>query len=128
MKIDLTQILCVRRWPAECDFAHWCDSEIAEALQATSRDADDLSPGELRRRARMHRDAADTIKSVWANWRSQPSKVELAQGLWPTLERRIQSTSPPEDIPILSVTRKAISMAHRTSGVNLMGDRPPSES
>ena len=115
MQDDLAQILCVRRWPAEFEFAHWNDSELAEALQKISRIAADLPPGELRRRISEARSAGGTIKSVWANWRPQPSKVRLAQTLWPALERRIWDTSTPDDIPIVRVIREAISMAHRTS-------------
>ncbi|MDE0614953.1 MAG: hypothetical protein OXI32_11135 [bacterium] len=117
---DLAMILHVHRWPAEFEFAHWTDSELAEALQQVSPDAADSPREELAKSISMHRAAGDAIKSVWNNWRRPPSKAKLALALWPSLERRIRTTSAPEEIPIVHVIQEAISIVHSTQGVNAM--------
>ena len=127
MRNDLAPLLHVHNWPAEFEFAHWTDSELAEALQQVSPDAAKISRKELANRISRHRAAGDTIKSVWANWRSPPSKPELVRALWPVLERRIRTTSASEEIPIVHVIQEAISIVHSTQEVNAMAppDTPP---
>ena len=126
MRNDLAPILHVHRWPAEFEFAHWTDSELAEALQDISRVAANIPADELANRISKHRAAGDTIKSVWANWQSRPSKVKLARALWPALERRIRAMSASDEIPIVHVIQKAISIVHSTEGVNAMAPRDTS--
>ena len=127
MRNELALILHVHRWPAEFEFAHWTDSELAEALQDVSPVAADIPLEELAKHITKHRAAGDTIKSVWNNWRHPPSKAKLALALWPALERRIRITSAPEEIPIVQVIQEAISIMHSTQGVNAMSppDPPP---
>ena len=127
MRNDLALILHVHNWPAEFEFAHWTDSELAEALQQVSPDAADIPRKELANGINKHRAARDTIKSVWANWRLPPSKRELARALWPFLERRIRTMSASEEIPIVHVLQEAISIVHRTQGVSAMAppEAPP---
>ena len=72
MRNDLAPILHVHNWPAEFEFAHWTDSELAEALQQVSPDAAEIPREELANRLSKHRAAGDTIKAVWANWRLSP--------------------------------------------------------
>ena len=126
MRNDLEWILRVRRWPAEFEFAHWTDSELAEALREICQVAAEVPRDELVNRIGQHRDAGDTIKSIWKNWPNKPSKLDLANALWPTLERRIRRTSEFDDIPIVSVIREAISIVHETQRVRAMALRDPS--
>ncbi len=127
MRNDLAQILHIRRWPAEFEFAHWTDSELADALRNISPYAENLPRGELENRISQHRAGGDTFKSVWANWRSQPSKTRLARELWPSLERRIREPSASDQIPIVQVIQEAISIVHQTKRVTGMAPRgtPP---
>ncbi len=120
MRDEIAQILHVQSWPAEFEFAHWTDTELAEALQYVSPDAADIPSEELAKSISKHRTAGDTMKSVWNNWRRPPSKAKLALALWPALERRIRTTSAPEEIPIVHVFQEAISILHSTQGVNAM--------
>ena len=116
MRNDLAQILHIRRWPEEFEFAHWSDREIAKALRSISPDAADLSLEDLTCRIGKHRSSRDTIRSVWANWRRQaPSKVDLANALWPSLEFRIRTSPTAKEIPIVRVFREAIEMMRRTN-------------
>ena len=126
MRNDLALILHVNRWPAEFEFAHWTDGELAEALQEVSSFAADIPREELAKNISKHRAAGDTFKSVWANWPRSPSKAKLALALWPALERRIRTTSTPEEIPVVHVIHEAISIVHRTEGVSAMA--PPDTS
>ena len=126
MRGDLAQILHVLRWPAEFEFAHWSDGELAEALQKISQCAAGVPRDELVSRIGKHRDAGDTLKSVWKNWPQRPSKLRLANALWPALESRIRTTSEPAEIPIVGVIREAISIALETQRVTAMAPREPS--
>ena len=126
MRNDLALILHVHRWPAEFEFSHWSDSELAEALQQVSPDAAEISREELESCISKHRAAEDTIKQVWNNWRRPPSKTKLALALWPALEQRIRTRSASEEIPIVQVIQEAISIVHSTQGVNAMA--PPDTS
>ena len=127
MRNDLAQLLHIRRWPAEFEFAHWTDSELADALRNISPYAENLPRGELENRISQHRAAGDPIKSAWTNWRPQPSKPKLARELWPLLERRIREPSAFDQIPIVQVIQEAISIVHRTKRVTRMAprDTPP---
>ena len=127
MRNDLAQILHIRRWPSEFEFAHWTDSELADALRNISPYAENLPRGELENRISQHRAGGDTFKSVWANWRSQPSKTRLARELWPLLEHRIREPSASDQIPIVQVIQEAISIVHQTKRVTRMAprDTPP---
>ena len=124
MRNDLASILHFHNWPEEFEFAHWTDSELAEALQQVSPDAAKISRTELANRLRKHRVARDAIKSVWANWRPRPSKLELVRALWPVLERHIRTTSASEEIPVVHVIQEAISIMHSTQEVNAMAPPP----
>ncbi len=127
---ELAQLLHVHCWPQEFEFAHWTDSELAEALQDISQDAAGIPLEELASHIGRHRDASDAIRKIWAKWRRPPSKPELARVLWPVLERRIQEAPAPEEIPIVHVIQQAISIVHRTQRVNAMAppDTPPQQS
>ena len=126
MRNDLAEILHVHRWPAEFEFAHWTNSELAEALQEISQHASEIPRDELVNRIGKHRDAVDTLKSVWKNWPRKPSKLKLANALWPTLESRIRTTSEPAEIPIVRVIQEAISIVHQTQRVTAMAPNDPS--
>lgn len=123
MRSNLEFLLHVRSWPAEFEFAHWNDQEIARALQTISAPAARLTTDDLRHRLKSHREASDSIRSLWSNWKPKPSKVKLAIELWPDLESRILSSADSEEIPILKVLDEVVEITHRTYGVNYMGTR-----
>ena len=87
MRSDLDHLIFVRTWPAEFEFAHFTDTELARAIRAVVTDAPPLR--ELRAALRRCRDAGGPIKSVWARWKHQPSKLAVAEAAWPDLERRL---------------------------------------
>ena len=123
MRADLEHLLHVRCWPAEFEFAHWSNSEIARALREISADAAAKSCEELCRNVERHRAADDKLKSVWSNWRTKPSKVKLAERLWPDLERRILNSPNPSQIPIVGVVQEAIEITHRITPVRMLAPR-----
>ena len=123
MRSDLEYLIHVRCWPEEFEFAHWSDNEIANSLQEISSYAANLSYEEVRRRVTLHRERRDNLRNVWSNWRPKPTKIELAERLWPKLESRIRNHDDYEPIPILEMAQAAIDVIHRTKPVREMAPR-----
>ena len=120
MRSDLGHLVEVRSWPAEFEFAHWSDTEIAKALQAVSVHAASLSVQEVARQVAVHRRHNDGIRRVWTNWSPKPSKVRLADHLWPVLEHKINASADPSSIPIVEVVQDTIRMMHRIGQATMM--------
>ena len=118
---ELSLLVEIHRWSASCyEFAHFTDEELADALTAIHRTVNGLGRGELicalaalRERARGGHNNVD-IKNVWKDWNYQPSKVALAEQLWPVLNRKIDRCRVDDKaaIPeIVSVVERAYRMA-----------------
>ncbi len=111
MRQMLTQMLLVRTWRHEFEFAHWSDDELATALQNVSPHAAAMPPDELRQHLEKCRRNSGKIKSVWKQWPAEPSKVALAEALWPTLAERIASQASEDVVPIVRYIREGITVA-----------------
>ena len=111
MRQMLTRMLLVRTWRHEFEFAHWSDNELTTALQNVSPHAAAMPTDELRQHLESCRRNGGKIKSVWKHWPTEPSKVALAEALWPTLAERIVSQAPEETIPIVRYIREGITVA-----------------
>ena len=107
----LAQMLLVRTWRHEFEYAHWSDDELATALQNVSPHAAAMPPDDLRRNLQICRRNGGRIKSVWKQWPAEPSKVALAGALWPTLAERIVSQASDETVPIVRYIREGITVA-----------------
>jgi hypothetical protein len=120
---ELEYLLHVRAWPAEFEFAHFTDTQLARALRKVAGDA--CPPDEKVRAAlRQNRAARSNIKNVWKNWRYKPSKPELARALWPDLERKINRAKDPKRIPIVAVVVDAIRISREVRRAREMNAPP----
>lgn len=107
MRDDLDHLLFVRTWPAEFEFAHFTNTELARAIKS-------VTPGapperEIRRSLSSCRENGGPIKSVWANWTHRPSKIAMAEAAWPALERRIRGGR--QRVPIVELLREVLQIA-----------------
>lgn len=111
MRRDLEYLIHLRTWDEEFEFAHFSNTELAAGLRAVTRGGCP-SAAEIRKALQKVRAARGPFRSVWKNWPIQPSKVELAEALWPTLERRILNVRSRRPIPVISVVQDAIRISY----------------
>jgi len=88
---DLETFVIVKQWPGKCfEFAHFDDTELAAALRRIHPTCGGLNQAALVARIATIRGRGLDIKKVWdQNWTPQPSKIKLAEALWPTLKAKI---------------------------------------
>ncbi|MGI9659116.1 MAG: hypothetical protein ACR2OD_09420, partial [Gaiellaceae bacterium] len=116
MERDLDHLVHVRAWPAEFEFAHFSNTELARAAKRIAGRAAPTEK-EIRARLKRSREAGGAIKSVWKNWVFTPSKVQLAEELWPVLEARILNERTRRGIPVADLVLDAIDMTHEIEPV-----------
>ncbi|TVT20707.1 hypothetical protein LWP59_33865 [Amycolatopsis acidiphila] len=118
---ELSLLVDIHRWSASCyEFAHFTDDELADALMAIHKTVNGLSRDDLigalaalRKRARSGHHNVD-IKNVWWDWNYEPSKVNLAEQLWPVLKQKIDRCREDEEAPIPEIVR-VVEKAYRTA-------------
>jgi len=86
---DLKRLVEVHVWGTSFEFEHFTDVELAAALKRIHPDRGGLSQAQLRDRLADLRTKRAPIKKLWQQWPHQPSKVTLADALWPAFERRL---------------------------------------
>lgn len=123
MEQDLGHLLHVHVWEAEFEFAHFSDSELARGLKSAVGRGVAPPEKELRRDLAKCRRAPSTIRNVWTSWRQTPSKVALAEALWPALESRILNPRSQKPIPILELVEVAFRVANDVRGAREMAVR-----
>jgi len=102
---DLETFVIVKQWPGKCfEFAHFDDTELAAALQRINPTCGGLNHPALVARIAEIRERGLDLKKVWdQNWTPQPSKIALAEALWPTLKTKIDDARWNETKPIPEV-------------------------
>lgn len=123
MEEDLNHLLHVHAWDAEFEFAHFSNSEIARALKSIMGRGVAPPEKQLRRHLAECRRAQSAIRNVWKSWRQKPSKVALAEALWPALESRILNPRSRKAIPIVDVVEEAFRVANDVRRPREMGVR-----
>lgn len=111
MRRDLEYLIHLHAWPEEFEFAHFSNTELAHAIRSVTS-GQRPSENELRRAVRSARAARRPIKTVWAHWRRKPSKVALAQFLWPVLKEKIENPRSRRALPIVEVVERAIDISN----------------
>jgi hypothetical protein len=87
---QLEPLVEIHTWSAPCyEFAHFTDDELATAIASFHTTCNGLSHDQLVTELNRVRGRKEDIKKAWAQWDYQPSKIELAEALWPVLEQRI---------------------------------------
>ena len=134
-KDELELFVHIETWGDVFEFAHFTDAELADALLQIHNGSESPSLDYLIQRVKeMRRPGANkNIEKILYNWtyrqeqedpNYQPSrqigKIEIARGLWPILEKRIQdaddSIEQLNEIPLVRVLLKAqrlASLSHR---------------
>jgi hypothetical protein len=97
---ELDELVAIHTWSASCyEFAHFTDEELADGIMAVHTTINGLTRDQLIERLAEERRRRKDIKAVWSQWEYEPSKVEMARALWPTLERKIQQRLVDETAP-----------------------------
>ncbi len=111
---ELDHLIEVRVWNAPCyEFAHFTDDELADGIMAVHPTISGWTRDELVVALGYWRAKGTDIKRVWTSsrrdeasqrmtskWTPEPSKVELAKALWPTLLRKVQLAMVAEGAPV----------------------------
>lgn len=115
---ELELLVRIRTWSAACyEFAHFNDDELAGAIMAIHRTVNGLKRSELVSRIAEVRGRYGTknqktdIKHVWERWDYKPSKVDLANQLWPALQLKIQQCLIDENAPVPEIA-ELVELAH----------------
>lgn len=111
---ELDYLVEIRTWNAPCyEFAHFTDEELADSIIKVHPTIDGWTRDELIEALSYWRAKEKDIKRVWESgrwieqsgrmtgkWRPEPSKVKLAEALWPTLLEKIQVCMTTEGAPV----------------------------
>ncbi|WP_326955123.1 hypothetical protein [Amycolatopsis sp. NBC_01286] len=118
---ELDLLVHIHTWSAACyEFAHFDDDELADGITAIHRTVNGLTRDQLVKRLSEVRARYGTanqktdIKNVWERWSYKPSKVDLANQLWPTLQEKIQRRLRDKTAPIPEVA-EVVERAHATA-------------
>lgn len=111
---ELDELVEIRTWDAPCyEFAHFTDEELANGIIEAHPTIDGWTKDELVEALAYWRAKKKDIKRVWESgrwieksgsmtgkWTPEPSKVKLAEALWPTLLKKIQLCVAAEGAPV----------------------------
>ena len=88
---DLETLVVVHQWRGRCfEYAHFTDDELADAMVRIHPTCGGLNRSDLIARIAATRAGGGDIKKVWNSaWIPRPSKLDLADALWPTLQAKI---------------------------------------
>jgi hypothetical protein len=106
------------------EFAHFTDLQIARAILAVYRGPDMHSLADLQGRVANIRSDAGNIEHLWKGWRvDRPTKVGVADALWPVLKRRIEAglrRNTYDRIPVVRIALHAREIAARSHRHSVM--------
>lgn len=124
---ELDHLVEIRTWDESCyEFAHFTNEELADSLIAVHPTVGNWTRNQLIDALGYWRAKKQDIKRVWMSGRwdveakcmtgrwapPEPSKVDLAEALWPTLERKIERLMAGEELPVPPIAA-VISDAYR---------------
>ena len=97
---EIDELVSIHTWSASCyEFAHFTDEELSDGIMEVHTTINGLTRDQLIKRLAEERRRRKDIKAVWSLWAYEPSKVDLAKALWPTMERKIQRRQVDESAP-----------------------------
>jgi hypothetical protein len=111
---ELGELVEIRTWDAPCyEFAHFTDEELADGLIAAHETINGWTRDDLVTALSYWRSEGKDIKFVWyrgrptsqpnrwtGKWDYEPSKVKLAEALWPALLKKVQLCMATKDAPV----------------------------
>lgn len=108
------------------EYANFTDGDIATAVNALYRRAGGRGRTVSAAQVRALRPRKDVAR-LWKDWSRKPSKVELAEALWPALKRRIHrkvQQERVEEVPVARVVIDAVRTAGMASRARVMTSQP----
>ncbi len=88
---ELDELVQIHTWSASCyEFTHFTDDELSDGIMTVHTTINGWTRQQLLDRIASERRRRKDIKEVWSQWERKPSKVELANALWPILEGKIR--------------------------------------
>lgn len=117
----LDSLVELRAWTGgPYEFAHFTDTELLDAITTVHTDPSARpSDAELLAKIVHSRSRGSDLKAVWHDWAHKPSKLELADALWPVLRRKIRAAlESGEKLPELAA---AVYAAHSRARINSQG-------
>jgi hypothetical protein len=122
---EIDTLVLVDVWGEGVDFerAHFTDSDLAIAFEASGRVPAGTTRAGLELSLLSSRVKGVGLEKVWAAWPTHPSKVELADALWPVLRQRLRrkrSRAGLDSIPVVRVVLRARDLALQTPRRNVV--------
>lgn len=110
LRSELEHLVKIETWgQGGCfEFAHFSDHQLATAIRRLVPSAPPLA--KLKQALALARRHGSDIKNTWKNWYYKPSKVKLAEELWPILEKKLVSARATQ-LPVVRVVSEAMDLA-----------------
>lgn len=107
LRSELENLVFVDTWGTEAfEFAHFTDDEIAVAILAAYEGTTVTDLVDLTARVGNIRWDRGNLEFLWRGWAPpNPSKVAVAEALWPTLEHKLRAAMANEALDIIPVAR-----------------------
>jgi len=126
---EIDALISLITWRERCyEFEHFSDAELADALLALHRTCDGLSRAQLIAKFAETRARRQDVKEAWSQWTHKPSKVALAEQLWPLLAAKVERCRTDPDAPaphIVDLLRTAYHTAQRWRHLSfVLSERP----
>ena len=112
---------------ASFEFAHWTDRELARAVLSIPGHRKQLSLAAVTRHVTKLRQIRGNLEDLLPPRRS---KIDLAEELWPSLERKVKRAIDRETearIPIVRILDEAVNLAYKYPRGGLVIGLPPKE-
>jgi hypothetical protein len=120
---DIDSLVEIQTWNDKLEsfeFAHFTDKELAEAILSVYEGGEVHSLSDVEARIANVRMKAGNIEYIWKEWKGTPAqlptKMRLAEALWPLLEKKIEeaiSADSHKDIPVVRVLIHAVELAQK---------------
>lgn len=107
---QLADLVMVETWgTAPFEFAHFSDDEISRAILQAYQGNDAPSPERLAAQVGIQRRHNANIEKLWQRWIGlKPSKVVVAEALWPVLEAKIRAAQAAGSLQRILVARVVV--------------------
>jgi hypothetical protein len=121
-KREINQLVEVRTWNRKgesFEFAHFTNRQLATAILNVYKGPSAPSSADMEVQVNTIRKHADNLGNLWKRWKGiKPSKVKLADSLWPTLRDRIKDALSRNTYRRIPVVRVALHAERRATQIH----------